>query len=111
METFQTKKLMTFLGLLMLYGKWNLAGKRKLLPVPLQQSKPLMTISETSKLVTLSELSFILLIRGSDCGNPRKPRAISINFTALAPQGINLPVWSALNDFHTAARYESLRQL
>jgi len=68
-------------------------------------------MSETSKLVTLSELSFILLIRGSDCGNPRKPWAISVNFTALAPQGITLTVCSGLNDFHTAARYESLRQL
>jgi len=67
-----------------------------------------MTMSETSKLVTLSELSLILLIRGSNCGNPRKPRAISMNFTALAPQGINLPVWNGLNDFHTAARYEIL---
>lgn len=80
----------------MLHGTWNLTGKRKLLPVPLQQSKLWMTISETSKLLTLSELSFILLIRGSDCGNPRKPRAISINFTALVPQGINsLPVCTA----------------
>jgi hypothetical protein len=95
METFQTKTLMKVLGLLMLYVKWNLTGKRKLLPVPLQQSKLWKTMSETSKLVTLSELSFMLLIRGSDCGNPRKPRAISINFTALVPQGINLPVCTA----------------
>jgi hypothetical protein len=102
---------MTVLGLLTLYGKWNLTGKRKLLPVPLQQSKPRMTKSETSKLVTLSELSFILLTRGSDCENQRKLRVISTNFTALAPQGTNLPVWSGLNDFHTAARYEFLQKL
>ena len=67
-------------------------------------------MSEILKFVTLSELSLILSNRGSDCGNPRKPRAVSMKVTALANQGINIHVCKGLNDFHMAASYECLRQ-